>query len=65
MATLAELYEFLEKKKDDEHIDNAFSYDTFSPEEWPKARIEILAWWKVERLAVDENCSIDKDFAIA
>lgn len=65
MATLSELYEFLEKKKVDEHIDSAFSYDTFSPNEWSKARLEILAWWKVERLVEDENCPIDKEFAIA
>lgn len=65
MATLAELYEFLEKKRDDEHIDSVYSYEAFSPEEWPKARLEILTWWKVERLAEDENFYIDKDFAIA
>lgn len=65
MASLTKLYEYLEKKSDDEHIDNMFSYDAFSPEEWPKARMEILAWWKIERLAEDENCSIDKNFAIA
>lgn len=65
MATLVELYEFLETKRDDEHIDSLYSYGAFSPEEWPKARLEILAWWKVERLAEDENCSIEKDFAIA
>lgn len=65
MATLSELYEFLETKRDDEHIDRAFSYDSFSPEEWPKARMEILTWWKVERLVEDEGCPIVKDFAIA
>lgn len=65
MTSLAELYEYLENKRDDEHIDNVYSYEVFSPEEWPKARLEILAWWKVERLAEDENCSIDKDFSIA
>ena len=65
LATLAELYRFLETKRDDEHIDNVYAYNTFSPEEWPKARLEILAWWKVERLAEDKNCAIDKDFAIA
>lgn len=65
MASLTKLYEYLEKKSDDEHIDNMLSYDAFSPEEWPKARMEILAWWKIERLAEDENCSIDKNFAIA
>lgn len=65
LATLAELYRFLETKRDDEHIDNVYAYNTFSPEEWPKVRLEILAWWKVERLAEDKNCAIDKDFAIA
>ena len=65
MATLTELYELLEKKRDDEHIDSAYSYDAFSPEEWPKARLEILTWWKVDRMVEDENFSIDKDFAIS
>ena len=44
MVTLAELYNFLEKKQDNEHIDSVFSYDTFLPDEWPQARLEILAW---------------------
>ena len=65
MATLSELYEFLEKKKDDGYIDSLYSYDAFSPEEWPKARLEILTWWKVERVVEDDNCPIDKEFAIA
>ena len=65
MATLAELYEFLEKKVDDEHIDSVFSYDQFSPVECPMARLEILTWWKVEQLVEDEDCPIDKKFAIA
>ena len=30
MATLAELYEFLETKQDDSHLDSRFSYDAFS-----------------------------------
>ncbi len=63
-ATLAELYEFLEKKQDNEHIDRVFAYEEFSPDELPKARLEILTWWKIERLAEDENCIIDRDFAI-
>ena len=29
MATLAELYEFLETKQDDSHLDSRFSYDAF------------------------------------
>lgn len=65
MATLAELYEYLEKKRDNKHIENVFLYDTFLPEEQPEARLEILLWWKIEQLVEDENCSIDKDFAVA
>ena len=42
MATLAELYEFLETKQDDSHLDSRFSYDAFLPVEQPKARLEIL-----------------------
>lgn len=64
MATLSELYEYLEKKHDNEHIDSMFPYNSFLPEEWPKARLEILTWWKIERLVEDENCYIDKDFAV-
>ena len=64
MATLSELYESLEKKHDNEHIDSMFPYNSFLPEEWPKARLEILTWWKIERLIEDENCYIDKDFAV-
>ena len=33
MATLAELYEFLETKQDDSHLDSRFSYDAFLPVE--------------------------------
>lgn len=29
MATLAELYEYLEKKRDNKHIEKVFLYDTF------------------------------------
>lgn len=42
MATLAELYEFLETKQDDSHLDSRFSYDAFLPVEQPKARLEII-----------------------
>ena len=58
MATLAELYEFLETKQDDSHLDSRFSYDAFLPVEQPKARLEILTWWKIERLIEDENCNL-------
>lgn len=40
MATLAELYEFLETKQDDSHLDSRFSYDAFLPVEQPKARLQ-------------------------
>ena len=64
MATLTELYEFLEKKQNTEHIDSMFQYETFLPEEQPKARLEILTWWKIERLVKDEICPTDKDFTV-
>lgn len=41
MATLAELYEFLETKQDDSHLDSRFSYDAFLPVEQPKARLDV------------------------
>lgn len=65
MATLAELYEFLETKQDDSYLDSRFSYDAFLPVEQPKARLEILTWWKIERLIEDENCNFDKNFTVA
>ncbi len=64
MATLAELYDFLENKQNNNQIDSAFSYDTFLPEEWPKARLEILLWREIEQLVEDESCSIDRDTTV-
>ena len=49
MKTLSELYDFLEDKRDDKHIDGLLSYDAALPEEWQKARLEMLTWWKIER----------------
>ena len=65
MSTLAELYSYLENKQGCEHIDMVLPYDTFTPEEQPKARLEILTWWKIERIVNDENCHIDRSFAVA
>lgn len=65
MKTLSELYDFLEDKRDDKHIDGLLSYDASLPEEWQKARLEILTWWKIERIVEDENCHIDRNFAVA
>ena len=50
MKTLSELYDFLEDKRDDKHIDGLLSYDAALPEEWHKARLEMLTWWKIERI---------------
>ena len=65
MKTLSELYDFLEDKRDDGHIDGLLSYDAALPEEWQKARLEMLTWWKIERIVKDENCHIDRSFAVA
>ena len=65
MKTLSELYDFLEDKRDDKHIDGLLSYDAALPEEWQKARLEILTWWKIERIVKDDNCHIDRSFAVA
>lgn len=65
MATLKELYEYLETRHDAEHLDSVFPYGAFPSEEQPKARLELLTWWKVERLVEDENCVIDKEMATA
>lgn len=62
MATLAELYEFLETKQDDSHLDSRFdSRMTHFTGRTAKARLEILTWWKIERLIEDENCNFDKN----
>ena len=65
MVTLNELYKYLEKKNDEEHIDSMFPYSEFSPEEQPRARLELLSWWKIERIVEDENFVIDKTEATA
>lgn len=65
MASLTELYDLLEVKRDVEHIDSVFPHSEYSPEEWPKARLEILTWWKIERLVEDKDCPINKEFALS
>lgn len=64
MATLTELYEFLEKKQDNKQIDSTFSYEAFSLKERSQARLEIFSWWEIERHVEDENCLMDKSFAV-
>lgn len=44
MATLADLYAFLETKNDTKSIDSAFPWDSFKVEERNLARLEILTW---------------------
>ena len=65
MTSLADLYDYLETRHDVEHLDRVFPYSEFSPEEQPKARLELLTWWKVERLVEEENCVIDREMAVA
>ena len=65
MTSLADLYDYLETQHDVEHLDRVFPYSEFSPEEQSKARLELLTWWKVERLVEDENFVIDREMAAA
>lgn len=65
MASLSELYAYLEKKKDQGHIDRDFPWASFPEDERVEARLEILSWWKLERIVEGESCPIDKDKAIA
>lgn len=65
MATLSELYTYLEGKRDQSHIDSDFPWLSFPEEEREKSRFEILTWWKIERIVEDEGCRIDKDKALA
>ena len=64
MATLSELYTFLEEKRDQSHIDSEFPWLSFPEGERAEARLEILTWWKVEHIVEDEGCLIEKESAI-
>ncbi len=64
MATLSELYKYLEEKKDDDVIDFNFPSSSFPMEEQEKALFELFAWWKIERVKKN-NLGIDVDKAIA
>lgn len=64
MATLSDLYTFLETKKDTKSIDSLFPWDSFINEERNLARLEILTWWNLERIVDDDGCQIDKKFAV-
>lgn len=65
MATLSELYTYLEGKQDQSHIDSDFPWLSFPEVEREESRFEILTWWKIERIVEDEGCPIDKDKALA
>ena len=65
MATLSELYSYLEGKRDQRHIDSDYPWFSFPEEEREESRFEILTWWKLERIVEDEGCNIDKDKALA
>lgn len=65
MATLTELYEYLETRNDVEHLERVFPYNEFSPEEQLKARLEVLTWWNIVHLVKDGNCVIDREQAVA
>lgn len=65
MVTLSELYTYLERKADQSHIDSDFPWLSFPEVEREEARLEILTWWKIERIVEDENCPIDKEKALA
>lgn len=64
MATLRELYTYLEEKRDQRHIECDFPWSSFPDNEREESRFEILTWWKIERIVEDENCPIDKKKAI-
>ena len=64
MASISELYTFLDGKCDQDHIDSIFPWLSFPEEEREDARFEILAWWKIERIVEDNGCPIDREKAL-
>ena len=60
MATLTDLYDYLEKKNSKEHIDQDFPLSSFHPNEQFTARLEILTWWNIETLVEDKNVEMDQ-----
>lgn len=65
MATLSELYTYLEVKKEQRHLDRDFPWDSFPLEEREDARLEILTWWNIEHLVNNDGCPIDREKALA
>lgn len=65
MATLSELYKYLENKKDQSHIDGDFPWLSFDEQEREDARLEILTWWNIIHIVEDEKCPIDRVKALA
>lgn len=65
MATLSELYKYLEDKKDQSHIDGDFPWLSFGEKERDEARLEILTWWNIKHIVGDDGCPIDRVKALA
>ena len=65
MTTLKELYDYLESWNGEGHIESMFPYTGFIPIDLPKARLEMLTWWKIENLVKDKSCEIDREKATA
>ena len=65
MTTLKELYDYLESWNGEGHIESMFPYTEFIPIDLPKARLEMLTWWKIENLVKDKSCEIDREKATA
>lgn len=65
MASLSELYIYLEGKKDQRHIERDFPWDSFPMGEREEARLEILTWWNLEHIVKGDECPIDREIAIA
>lgn len=65
MATLDELYAFLETKRNPDPIDSLFPWGGFAQDEREESRFEIMVWWNIERLILDKDFSIDRSNAVA
>lgn len=61
---IQDLYNFIERKQDVGGIETVYPMNAFPLDEQPLVRLEILTWWKIERLVEDGHCKIDKIKAI-
>ncbi len=65
MATLNELYVYLETKRNPNPVDSLFPWGDFAQDEKEESRFEILVWRKIERIAEDKDFPIDRGNAVA